>query len=258
MLQFLACLFFISKAGGINYKKLVGNVGIALDECLGIVDSVEKYVGEVESLDEHRRRTQHDEGDVTNLKLKACVSILDAVDNYRDYHSGLLLFHKFMQWQEMESLNEMLKPVSRKLGEVLYVASRDGAKASDFHSACDNKGPTVVIVKTTTGVVFGGYTDVTWDSKSSYARSTNSFLFQIRPKVFKCPIKNYPQYAVYRMVNYGPTFGGGHDIYINNSPFSNKGNYVNIHSYTCKGQHLNEGKRPFQVKQYVVLKAIDI
>jgi len=258
MLQFLACLFLISKAGSLNYKKLVVNVGIALDECLGIVDSVGKYVGEVESLDEHRRRTQNDEGDVaTNLKLKACVSILDAVDTYRDYHSGLLLFHKFMQWQEMESLNEMLKPVSKKLGVVLYVASRDGDKASDFHGACDNKGPTVVIVETTTGVVFGGYAGVAWESKSEWGRSSNSFIFQIRPNVKKYPII-HPQYAVTHNADYGPTFGGGHDIYISTSALSSTQNHVSGHSYACKKHQLNEGKRSFQVKQYVVLKAIDI
>jgi len=259
MLQFLACLFFISKAGGINYKKLVGNVGIALDECLGIVDSVEKYVGEVESLDEHRRRTQNHEGDVTNLKLRACVSILDAVDNYRDYHSGLLLFHKFMQWQEMESLNVMLKPVSRKLGGILYVASRDGDKSSDFHSACDNKWPTVVIVQTTTGVVFGGYTDVPWDgSQPGYRRSSKSFLFQIRPNVRKCFIKS-PEHAVYNHPGIGPIFGAAQDILIHTGALSRTDNFVNGHvSYRCNQYELNEGKRTFQVKQYVVLKAKDI
>jgi len=257
MLQF-ACLFLISRAGSLNYKKIAGNVGNALDECLGIVDSVNKYVGEVESLEEHRRRTQNDEGDVSvNLKLKACVSILDAVDNYRDYHSGLLLFHKFMQWQEVDSLNELLKPVSRKLGVVLYVASRDGDKGSDFHSACDNKGATVVIVETTKGIVFGGYTDSNLWSKSGYSRSSTSFLFQIRPNVRKYAIKSV-EHAVYDLNRYGPTFGGGHDMHISSGALSNKNSYVNGHSYACKGKNLNGGQMYFQVKQYFVLKAIRI
>jgi len=260
MLQFLACLFLVSEAGGLNYKKLVGNVGIALDDCLGIVYSVKKYVGEVESLDKPRRRTQNDEGDVaTNLRLKACVSILDAVDNYRVYHSGLLLFKNVMldmHWKEVERLNEMLKPVSKKLGVVLYAASKDGDKSSDFHSACDNKGPTVVIVETTTGVVFGGYSNENW-SYGGWVRSSHSFLFQIRPNVRKCPIK-YSPHGIYGGSGFGPTFGGGNDLYISSNALSNQNSYVNGHSYACKGYLLNEGKRHFQVKEYAVLKAIDI
>lgn len=260
MLQFLACLFLVSEAGGLNYKKLVGNVGIALDDCLGIVYSVKKYVGEVESLDKPRRRTQNDEGDVaTNLRLKACVSILDAVDNYRVYHSGLLLFKNVMldmHWKEVERLNEMLKPVSKKLGVVLYEASKDGDKSSDFHSACDNKGPTVVIAETTTGVVFGGYSNQNWTSNGGWVRSSHSFLFQIRPNVRKYPIKD-SRSGIHDVSYYGPTFGGGHDLHIPSNALSNQG-YVNGHSYACKGYLLNEGKRNFQVKEYVVLKAIDI
>jgi hypothetical protein len=37
-----------------------------------------------------------------------------------------------------------LKPTTLSL---LYRASRDGFSASDFHKACDNKGPTLVIIK---------------------------------------------------------------------------------------------------------------
>jgi len=258
MLYFLACLCLISRSESLNYIKLVGDVGIALDECLGIVDSVRNYVVEVESLNEHRRRTQNDEGDATNLKLKACVSILDAVDTYRDYHSVLLLIHeyKFIQWQEMGSLNELLKPVLKRLGVVLYVASRDGGKSTDFHKACDKKGPTVVIVETTTGVVFGGYTDVSWGVSDNYFKSSTAFLFQLRPNVRKCAIKDDGTRAIYSAPNHGPTFGAGHDLHID--LFVKTGGYVRGKSYACKRFSLNEGKHRFQVKQYIVLKAMDL
>jgi hypothetical protein len=43
-----------------------------------------------------------------------------------------------------------------------YRASRDGWSAKAFHRHCDNKGPTVVLVKAN-NCVFGGYTDQNWD-----------------------------------------------------------------------------------------------
>ena len=48
---------------------------------------------------------------------------------------------------------------------LLFRASRDGWAAADFHSCCDNKGPTVTIVKSG-DYIFGGYADKPWDSKS--------------------------------------------------------------------------------------------
>ena len=47
-----------------------------------------------------------------------------------------------------------------------YRASRDGWSAQDFHKHCDNKGPTVVLVKAN-DCIFGGYTDQHWESSGT-------------------------------------------------------------------------------------------
>ena len=47
---------------------------------------------------------------------------------------------------------------------LLYRASRDGWAASKFHAMCDNKGPTVTVVKSGNNI-FGGYTDQSWNGK---------------------------------------------------------------------------------------------
>jgi len=46
--------------------------------------------------------------------------------------------------------------------KLLYRASRDGWAASNFHSCCDNKGPTVTVIKSG-NYIFGGYTEKSWD-----------------------------------------------------------------------------------------------
>ena len=47
---------------------------------------------------------------------------------------------------------------------LLYRASRDGWHSSHFHSKCDNKGPTLTVIKCTGGYVFGGYANAAWTS----------------------------------------------------------------------------------------------
>ena len=48
--------------------------------------------------------------------------------------------------------------------QLLMRASQDGFQAQTFHSKCDNKGPTVTIVKSGNNI-FGGFTEQSWSSK---------------------------------------------------------------------------------------------
>ncbi len=45
---------------------------------------------------------------------------------------------------------------------MIYKGSKDGFKASDFHSKCDDKSNTLVIVKSSNGNIFGGNTEQSW------------------------------------------------------------------------------------------------
>ena len=47
---------------------------------------------------------------------------------------------------------------------LLFRASRDGFTASAFHSTCDNKGPTITVVRSGANI-FGGFTENAWTSK---------------------------------------------------------------------------------------------
>ena len=47
---------------------------------------------------------------------------------------------------------------------LLFRASRDGFAALAFHFKCDNKGPTITVVKSGRNI-FGGFTEKAWTSK---------------------------------------------------------------------------------------------
>ena len=48
---------------------------------------------------------------------------------------------------------------------LIYRASEHGYTAKSFHEYCDDKGPTLVVIKSTNGCVFGGYTTESWSGK---------------------------------------------------------------------------------------------
>ena len=110
-----------------------------------------------------------------------------------------------------------------------YSKKTDGSSSSTFHNNCNNKGPTVSIFKSTNGNVYGGYFAQSWTSANNYRQDSNSFLFSV-DKASKHKIIN-TNYAVYDTNSYGPTFGGGHDIYTN-SNMNYQYTYFG-HSYEC-------------------------
>ncbi|RIB17139.1 kinase-like domain-containing protein [Gigaspora rosea] len=68
--------------------------------------------------------------------------------------------------------------------ELLIRGSRDGFKASKFHEKCDNKGPTLIVLKVKgTNEILGGYNHLDWNQKKKLnfiKKATNkSFIFAL-------------------------------------------------------------------------------
>jgi hypothetical protein len=76
----------------------------------------------------------------------------------------------------------------------------------------------LTIIKTTRSFVFGGFTNAQWSSHGGYKSDQNSFIFSLvnneGPIVIPCTKQNC---AIYCNIAYGPTFGDGHDIFIENN-----------------------------------------
>lgn len=102
-----------------------------------------------------------------------------------------------------------------------------GNTSFDFHAAADGKGATFVVMQVTdtntglTGLV-GGYDPLSWSSDGGWylvdPLATTGFLFNLTSGVFSAERTDWQgQYQTYNSSNYGPTFGGGHDLYVDDS-----------------------------------------
>ena len=47
---------------------------------------------------------------------------------------------------------------------LIYRGSESGFRAQNFHEQCDNKGPTITLIKDENNFIFGGYTSQNWKS----------------------------------------------------------------------------------------------
>ena len=68
-------------------------------------------------------------------------------------------------FEHQQSLKGWLPTDLEDKWRLLFRASRDGFASQSFHSKCDNKGPTVTVVKSG-GYIFGGFTEKSWTSKN--------------------------------------------------------------------------------------------
>ena len=105
--------------------------------------------------------------------------------------------------------------------ELIYRGNRDGALSKNFHEKCDNKGPTITLIKNEKGNIFGGFSSVSWTGNGGWRQAPNSFLFSLTNIYGINPIKfllqdNNDSCAIYDHSCYGPIFGSGHDLYVYN------------------------------------------
>ena len=144
--------------------------------------------------------------------------------------------------------------------KLIYNATRDGFRASDFHRMCDGKGENLGVIKSSNGFLFGWWTPLGWKSPSSweYAADASTFIFTLtNPAGVSATYKNkQPQYALYHYAGYGPAFGHGCDIIVSDNSNSNTNSYTNFpRSYedtTGRGNATFTGNRNFQLSELEV------
>ena len=71
-------------------------------------------------------------------------------------------------------------------------------------------------------------------------------------------INNSDSNAIYKSNSYGPTFGGGHDLYLANSCKSNTNSYCSKNTFNTGETNLlgNKSSTSFQVSNYEVYQVI--
>ena len=130
-------------------------------------------------------------------------------------------------------LNKEVKELKK-----LYQATIDGDGGINFHSRCDNISNTLVIIKSAGNRRFGGFTSAQWSSNSSgeWKDDKNAFLFSLdKQKIYSYKNKGN---AIYNYKDYGPCFGYGYDIKIDNHGIQEKHLYT-YESYSSCSYNFN-------------------
>lgn len=94
--------------------------------------------------------------------------------------------------------------------QMIYSGDINGWSFLDFHTACDNKGSTLLLAQSSNGRVFGGFANTSWESGEfgDYAPDASAFLFSMDGEGAIFKPQDSKQAVIHNKYS-GPDFGGG-------------------------------------------------
>ena len=188
------------------------------------------------------------------------------VNNLFSVESNSCQFEKSKILKEVD-YNILGEIMFKKRIEMIFRASENGFKAEKFHQFCDGKSPTIVLIKSNYGKIFGGYTKSKWSSNDNWVNddSRSSFIFSVQHST-KHKLK-HSKNAIFSGKSHGPIFGKGYDIYISNNCNLNTNSFCNLgNSYSLNNCSKSEsiesktylaGNINFKITEYEVYQILD-
>ena len=183
------------------------------------------------------------------------------------FPSKILSFKQDLDFYQL-ILSKLQDKIHRKKINMLYRSSDHNFTAESFHKYCDGHGPTITVIHSNYGNIFGGYAPIEWPTKKEVNKvSGDLFLFLIKSNDSKqrCPLifdalQGTQSPMISNIISLGPVFGDEflslHAISIgdkcNESSINNNGELpdFNKRCYTNSGTNkydfsaLNNNKLP--------------
>ena len=219
--------------------------------------SMNKLIKQIKSMKVEMNDMKELNKEINSMKLEMN-EMKEFIDQLKevDYIVGSINRNKALQSDKMiidEKERKLIFDwisVDRKVKmELLYKATRDGDSSSAFHNKCDGKSPTLTLVKTSNGYRCGGFTSLPWDSFRDYKEDNNAFVFSMDTR---SKYMSTNSNSIYCHSDYGPTFGDGYDLCLENgfltAANSNRCNCPSTYK-TVKQSELTGGEYNFTVKE---------
>ena len=194
-----------------------------------------------------------------NLDLKARLSVLEKFLQIK-INDQVKLKEKILSdiitdIKELDVINKkLLRQNKRTVYTLIYKATRDGDKSEIFHTMCDSYQNTVVLIKTSKGRIFGGFTHEKWEGDDINKIDNRAFVFSVdRQKVYTVQ-KNEEAIGCYKLN--GPDFCGW-QIVVHDNFFSNKQCYTGekgVNFNTDEDYELNGGEKYFGIDELEVFQ----
>jgi len=236
----------------------------------------ESLISENNSLKNNQQKSSYNDEEIKNLMEELSTYRLKAQENEllkKQLDELQYQIQVLQERQEEDDVKEVkgdiihdmneLEMITKKINKenkriiinLLYKASADSDSASVFHEKCDGANNTIVLVETTDGKRFGGYTTKSWKGNCIEKADTDAFIFSFdKMKTYD----NIPgDDAIGCYPKFGPIFLGC-QIKIFDNAFTKGGTTFEkeLNFNTEEDYELTGGSRTFGVKDIEVYEVI--
>ena len=222
---------FLNKGKTLDKEYDENKIGLLINDCLNI----EKNVTDINNLKNKIKKCN----DSIDLKItfypeeEEINQILMQIKKFGtviklDLFKSSAIINNLIEEQEL--IINWIKEKTNKnnfSATLIYKMSEKGTNCKDFHKHCDNKGPTLILIKTNKNKIFGGFTPLNWKNSggSIYDKSRQTFIFSLNLKK-KYDMIDEKRVAIQYKSGDGPVFGA-HDFSLRSNMKSGQ-TYANI------------------------------
>ena len=257
----------LEKCKLINKKEQIDNnkLSFLINECINIennikdIDTINENIKRYKSSNDFKIEFLPEEMEINNFseKIKTFGKIL--FFNNKLSYSSIINNDYNKQYSIIKWISEKTNKNIIQI-EPLFKMSENGHKCDDFHRYCDNKGPTLTLVKTKKNKIFGGFTPLSWKKEGGEIndKSNQSFIFSLN-LMKKFDMINKGGKAIRCLKNEGPDFGDEDFSLMENMKkgrtFANSScNYLSNYNLELTGSHAE--CETFETEQLEVYKVI--
>ena len=195
-----------------NIESNINKSALFLNECI----KIEKNISDINKIDDVVKKCQNSINQEIKLDTNEQINLL--IEKIKIF-GKIYVMNKF--FFDTSIINDDLKKlaicnwIKQKINnnqikfKKIFTLSINGSSYEDFHKYCDNKGPTLTLVKTTNNKIFGGFTPLNWESGNDLLKvdkNNQTFIFSL-DLMKKFDMINNEKAAIYCDKMKGPIFG---------------------------------------------------
>ena len=210
-----------------------------------------KYQNEISYLKEENKKLWEEINQIKKISKK--------LDNLNYFDSKILDSINSIDFI-IDYIRQNDKSSNFKNIQLLQRGSRDGDRTKTCHQLCDDKQNILIVMKSDTGYIFGGYSKIGFkvNNKYDYKVDNNSFLFSLNlKKVY--PVIKYKGVICHISEEYGLCFSDSlafRDNFMNNKNNEIFSGIQSMFNGFVDKYEMNGGERIFKCKELEVFKLI--
>ena len=178
-----------------------------INDCINIENNI-KDINKINECMKNFNNSNKIKSSFTPDKEEEIKKIVNSFNEFGHIYTEKDLFYDSLILNNNKSyINNIIKWINKNnkiKSELLYRKSKDGDSIETFHKLCDNKGNTLMLIKTTDGFLLGVYTPLNWDNYSGFKNDNDTFIFSLTTN--NISKKKQSIQSLNCNKNYGPTF----------------------------------------------------